>query len=158
MRKTFTYLALVILLIIIGFLLHKSFFEFSIALTTEYNIKMITTKMSYQFISQISFALVIGILPLLYLCVEKLTKIKFLNQGLITCGIILLSGILFWQLRIYLVGAELKKMANYNSGNEMDISYNIQNVKYNLFLLLGFGVGAVISIFIYRNRNKIHNE
>ncbi|MFI2741471.1 hypothetical protein ACG2LH_01915 [Zhouia sp. PK063] len=157
MRKTFIYLALVIIFILSGFLLHKSFFEFSLALTTEYNIKMITTKMSYLFISQIFFAAVIGILPLLYLCVERLTKIKFLNQGLITCVIIVLCGILFWQLRIYLVGNELKKMTNYNLGNEIDISYDIENAKYNLFLLLGFGVGAVVSIFIYRNRNKKYN-
>ena len=158
MRNTFTYLALVIIFTLSGLLLHKSFFEFSIALSTEYNIKMITTKMSSQFISQIFFAVVIGIVPLLYLCVERLTKIKFLTQGLITCGIILLSGILFWQLRIYLVGAELEKMANYNLGNEIDISYNIENAKYNLFLLLGFVVGAVLSILIYRGRNKTQNQ
>jgi len=158
MRKTFTYLAFVILFTLSGFLLHKSFFEFTIALTTEYNIKMITTKMNYQFISQISFALIIGILPLLYLCVQRLTKIKFLNQGLISCGIILLSGILFWQLKIYLVRDELKKMVNYNLGSEIDISYNIENAKYNLFLLMGFVVGTVVNILIYRSRNRIQHS
>ncbi|WP_349663435.1 hypothetical protein IZU89_12555 [Cellulophaga lytica] len=112
--------------------------------------------MNHQFISQISFALIIGILPLLYLCVQRLTKIKFSNQGLITCGIILLSGILFWQLKIYLVRDELKKMTNYNLGSEIDISYNIENAKYNLFLLLGFVVGAVVSIIIYKNWNKTY--
>lgn len=157
MRKTFTYLALVIIFFISGLLLHKSFFEYSLALMTEYKINLTTTKMGHLFISQILFAAVIGVLPLLYLGVERLTKIKFIIRGLITCGIILLSGILFWQLRIYVVGKELRKIANHNFQSEIDISYNIENAKYNLFLFLGFSVGAVISIIIYRIRNNEYN-
>ena len=157
MRETFQYLAIVIGFTISGFFLHEYFFEFSIALTTKYNIKMITTKMSYQFISQISFAVVIGILPLLYLGVQRMTKLKFLNHGMATCGIILISGIVFWQFRIYLVGEELKKLARSDFGNEIEITYNIENARYNLFLLSGFVVGAVISIFILRDRYKSPN-
>ena len=100
MTKTLKYLGLILLLSIIGFLIRDYFFRLSFSQIANEDTQIVSQNLSRQFYSHILFALSIGIIPLLYLIIKKMTKLNFMKQGLISCGIIIVSGILFWQFRI----------------------------------------------------------
>lgn len=70
--------------------------------------------MGKQFYSHITFALIIGIIPILYLIIKKATKFSFIKQGLIALGIIIGCGILLWQFRIYQLNNQTLKLSKFN--------------------------------------------
>jgi len=154
MQKTLKYLGLIVLFTISGFLFYNYYIKLSAALTAEYNLKMVMRNLNEQFVSQVTFALVIGILPILYLCVEKLTKIKFVFQGLVASAVIVTSGITLWLLKIYMLDNELSKIASYNLENQIEISFFKQTAQLNLFLLSGFILGSVVSFLIFKRSIK----
>lgn len=89
MRNTLKYLGLILLFTIIGFLIRDYFFDLSLSQIANKNIEVVSRNLSGQFYSHITFALSIGIIPILYLITKKVTKLSFVKQGLIACGIII---------------------------------------------------------------------
>jgi hypothetical protein len=158
MRTIIKYLGLTIILTIIGFVIRNYFFELSLSQIANNNVEIVSRNMSGQFESHIIFALTIGILPLFYLIIEKITKLVFIKNGLIACGILILSGILLWQYRIYQLNSEVQKISEYNIGNDFKTSLDYDNLNFSRFLFFGFLIGTIISILIFRNRNKNHAE
>ena len=153
MRTILKYLGLVLTLTIIGFLIRNYFFELSLSQIANNNVEVVSRNMSGQFQSHIIFALTIGILPLLYLIIEKITKLELFKKGLIACGILLTSGVVLWQFRIYQLNTEVQKLSEYNIANDIKISLDYENLNFGRFLFLGFLIGTIISILLLRNKN-----
>jgi hypothetical protein len=158
MRTILKYLGLTIILTIIGFVIRNYFFELSISQIASNNVEIVSRNMSGQFQFHIIFALTIGILPILYLIIKKTTKLVFINKGLIACGILIISGIVLWQFRIYQLNTEVQKLSQYNIGNDFKTPLDYENLNFSRFLFFGFLIGTIINILIFRNRIKNHAE
>ena len=158
MTNTLKYLVLILILSIIGFLIRDYFFDFSFSQITNENTRIVSRNISGQFYSHILFAMSIGIIPLLYLTIKKLTKLNFMNQGLVSCGIIIVCGILLWQFRIFQLNSRLQKLSEFDIGNGIQTELNFDNLNFGRYLFIGFLIGTILSILIFKNKNRIVTE
>lgn len=154
MRNTLKYLGLIIVFTIIGFLIRDFFFDLSLSQIANKNVQVVSRNISGQFYSHITFALSIGIIPILYLIIKKVTKLSFIKQGLIACGIIIGCGILLWQFRIYQLNNQALKLSGFNIGDEIKMQMDYDHLYFGRFLFFGFIIGTVLSILIFKNRFK----
>ncbi|WP_432670570.1 hypothetical protein [Flavobacterium sp. SM2513] len=158
MTNTLKYLGLILILSIIGFLIRDYFFDFSFSQITNENTRIVSRNISGQFYSHILFAISIGIIPLLYLTIKKLTKLNFMNQGLVSFGIIIVCGILLWQFRIFQLNSRLQKLSEFDIGNGIQTELNFDNLNFGRYLFIGFLIGTILSILIFKNKNRIVTE
>jgi len=158
MKNTLKYLGLILILFVTGFLIRDYFFDLSISQITNENTQVVSRNISGQFFSHFTFALSIGILPLLYLIIKKVTKLNFINQGLITCGIIIGCGVLLWQLRIFQLNNQAQNLSDLNIGNGIKMQMDYENLNFEIYMFIGFIVGTVLSILIFKNRTKSVSE
>ncbi|WP_349664802.1 hypothetical protein IZU89_07690 [Cellulophaga lytica] len=154
MTNTLKYLGLILILSIIGFLIRDYFFDFSLSQITNENTRIVSRNISGQFYSHILFAISIGIIPLLYLTIKKLTKLNFMNQGLVSYGIMIFCGILLWQFRIFQLNSRLQKLSEFDIGNGIQTELNFDNLNFGRYLFIGFLIGTILSILIFKNKNK----
>ncbi|WP_152536876.1 MULTISPECIES: hypothetical protein [Flavobacteriaceae] len=154
MTNTLKYLGLILILSIIGFLIRDYFFDFSLSQITNENTRIVSRNISGQFYSHILFAISIGIIPLLYLTIKKLTKLNFMNQGLVSYGIMVVCGILLWQFRIFQLNSRLQKLSEFDIGNGIQTELNFDNLNFGRYLFIGFLIGTILSILIFKNKNK----
>ena len=154
MKNSLKYIALILISTVVGFLIWNTFFELSLTQLSKENINIVSRKMGDQFFLRSLFALSFGIIPLLYLILRKIKKLKFMTQGIISLVIIFLSGILFWQFRIFQLNNRFEKLntIKIDDGNQMEI--NISELNFEIFLLVGFIIGIAINILIFRNKLK----
>jgi hypothetical protein len=152
------YLGLFLILSIIGFLIRDYFFDFSLSQITNENTQFISRNIREQFYSHILFAISIGIIPLLYLIIKKMTKLNFMNQGSVSCGVIVVCGILLWQFRIVQLNSRLQKLSEFDIGNGIQRELNFDSLNFGRYLFIGFLIGTVLSILIFKNRNKTGTE
>ena len=154
MKNSLKYIALILISTVVGFLIWNTFFELSLTQLSKENINIVSRKMGDQFFLRSLFAISFGIIPLLYLILRKITKLKFMTQGIISLVIIFLSGILFWQFRIFQLNNRFEKLntIKIDDGNQMEI--NISELNFEIFLLVGFIIGIAINILIFRNKLK----
>jgi len=154
MINTLKYLGLIIVFTIIGFLIRDFFFDLSLSQIANKNVQVVSRNISGQFYSHITFALSIGIIPILYLIIKKVTKFSFIKQGLIACGIIIGCGILLWQFRIYQLNNQALELSGFNIGDEIKMQMDYDHLYFGRFLFFGFIIGTVLSILIFKNRFK----
>lgn len=102
--KNLKYFILSVVLIIIGFILYKPFFEFSVNMINNEKIEFFSTTINSQFRSQLIFAIIIGLIPILYMIIQRLTKIHFFFDGVYVLLFILIFGCLSSILRgVYII-------------------------------------------------------
>ncbi len=150
MVNTLKYIGLTITLLFIGSLIQEYFFEWSFSQLKNEPVRIINRTISGSFHTRIFFVLSIGVIPLLYLIVKKITKLSFINQGLIACGIILISGFLFWQLRIFQLNRRLEKLPK----QDIETQISMDSLNFEQYLFIGLVVGTILSILIFKNKNK----
>jgi len=158
MTNTLKYLGLILIFSVIGFLIRDYFFDLSFSQIANENTQIVSRNISGQFHSRILFALSIGIIPLFYLIIKKMTKMNFMKQGLISCAIILVSGILLWQFRIFQVNSKFQKLSEFDIGNGTKSEMNFADLDLGRYLFIGFLIGTILSILIFKNSNKIVTE
>ncbi len=159
MTNTLKYLGLIIIFSIIGFIIRDLFFDFSHSQITNETIIIGNRTASGQFYSHILFALSIGIIPLFYLIIKKITKINFLNKGLISFGIIVICGVSLWLFRTFQLKNRFQNISDFYNGSEIKTELNfstmsLNSLNFGLYLFLGFIIGTILSILIFKNKNK----
>ena len=159
MKKALIYLGLVLSLTVVGFLTWNFFLHMSFSQINKQNLDMfVNIGMVRSFKSNLIFAIVIGILPMIYVAINKLTRLKLLHQKLITIGIILSSGIIFWQLRIFQISKKMQQLSNLNLGEGIEHGGNFYYFNFEIYLFIGFLTGRLISILIFKRKNKAYNK
>lgn len=132
---------------IIGYQIRNCFLEltFSQLDSIEFNMH---NRFSGKFKNDLLFYLIVGGIPLLYSIAEKYAGMRFLYKGFVSYLIIIVSGILAWQFRVYQIRIHYETIAITNFGD----------LKLGLYVFLGFLVGTILSIVIYRKiERKIEN-
>lgn len=154
MTNTTKYIGLVIVFISIGYFVFRQFYNVSFSQLVVGDITLQNHNTSGQFTTLMVFALSIGAIPLLYLIAKKFTKMQFLYKGLLSYIFIIGCGVLFWQFRIYMLNREFQSLSKLNLPSEIDQVIPIDHLKFEVFLLLGFLAGTMVSIVLLRPKNK----
>jgi hypothetical protein len=148
------YIIAILAFIIVGFFIQKSFMEFSYAMVKTDNVIFENRLVSKQFYSNLLFSLAIGSVPILYLIIRKITKIHFFYKGVIAVGLLIGTGIISWLLRVFYINRELKFLSSVDFLAETKLTYPINEFYFEYFLFLGFVVGTLVSILIFRIKKK----
>ncbi|EWH09438.1 hypothetical protein KLA_17259 [Cellulophaga geojensis KL-A] len=77
-----------------------------------------------------------------------------MNQGLVSYGIMVVCGILLWQFRIFQLNSRLQKLSEFDIGNGIQTELNFDNLNFGRYLFIGFLIGTILSILIFKNKNK----
>lgn len=154
MKRILIYFGLTLSLLIAGFLIWRFFLDLSFSQIDKQDIQIISTKMTGQFKLHLIFTLIIGAIPIIYAIVDRLSKLKSLNQGLIAIGIIISFGLVFWQLRIFQVNKQIQQLSHFNLGEKIQNTMNFESLNFGIYLLAGFLFGGLISILIFKRKNK----
>lgn len=83
-----------------------------------------------------------------------MAKLTSITQKLVSIAIIVGFGILFWQLRILYLNKVMQRLLGTEIPETLDISINLQTLHLEVFILIGFLVGAVVSTLIFRLKNQ----
>jgi hypothetical protein len=156
--KLFKYISFSIALIVLGFLVHSYFVDLTLSQLELKNINVMSTSIGGQFAPQVMFALTLGLIPILYAIIEKVTKVKFLNKGLIATVIIIGFGIVMWQYKIVQLNYQLQELSDFSLGFGIQNGVDIRALGTELYLATGFILGAVISGFIFKRKKSLLKE
>ena len=158
MKNSFKYAVLIIISTILGYLTWNAFFELSLTQLSNENINIVSRKISTILYLQSIFALSIGVIPLLYLILKKITNLKFITQGIISLTIIILSGISVWQLKILHLNIKIERLSELNFDKDIQNVMYADGLNFGIYLLTGFIIGTLLSILIFKKRNKISEK
>ena len=163
MTNTLKYLGIILILSTFGFIISEYFFNYSFSQITNESVKIFSSGLSGQFYSHILFALSIGITPLLYFFIKKITKIDLINKGLISYGIIIGCGILFWQYRIFQLKHRFQTISEFYKGNEIQTelrfdSLRLDSLNFENYLFVGFLAGTILSTILFKSLKKTVTE
>lgn len=151
------YLILIVVVIIIGFFLYQSFFEFSLAMISDDKIEFFSNDITSRFSSQLIFSLVIGFIPILYLIIQKISKISFWFDGAYVLLIMIVFGSLTTILRGVFICQEIMILSSIKLPNNGKLSYSIDRLYFEYFLFFGFMIGALICMMLLRLK-KINDK
>lgn len=154
MTNTAKYIGLVVLFISIGYYIHKQFYTISFSQFVTGDVTLQNHNTSGRFTILIVFIVSIGAIPLLYLIAKKFTKMQFLYKGLLSYILIIACGVLFWQFRIYMLNREFQSFSKLNFPTGVNKTILIDHLNLEIFLLLGFLAGTIMSIILLRPRSK----
>lgn len=158
MRTVLQYFGLVLIMCATGFWLGSYFLELSLWQIRGSHVYFLSRHVSTHFFSILIFALSLGSIPLLYLIIKRLTQLRFIMQGIVACGMIIGSGIVFWQFRVYQLKVTVQQLSADNIGNGNEISMDYAALDFDSYLFLGFLIGALISVIIFWNLGKKESD
>jgi len=140
--------------ILIGLFIYRPFFDLSLLMVTNKNIQLYSNRMPGQFSSNFIFAILFGFIPITYFIIQKAAKIRFFYHGIIALSLLIGTGIVFWLIRVFYIKRKLELISSFKFQDEINTSYLINGFNYKNYLFLGFIVGALISVLIFRFKKK----
>jgi len=153
MKKALIYIGLTIVLIVVGFMTGQKFMDISISELNLNNIILLLTTLRGQFKQTLIFTIAIGLIPLLQFISSKIAKVNSIQQRISILMTIIMSGIVFWQFRIFQLNRLFEKYREFNTDKGIENSYFAENLNFGLFLTIGFLIGAVIITLKTKNVN-----
>ncbi|WP_378172009.1 hypothetical protein [Aquimarina sp. SS2-1] len=152
MKSFFLYLGFILVLIIVGFLVYPYFLDLSFVFLDKRDVEIFSSSISGRFSEHLYFATSLGAIPLLYVSTKYFTDLENLKQKILTYLLIIGGGILSWQLTIVLLNYRLKRLSEFNIQAGIDNTVSIESLDFDAFLPIGYAVGTIVSILIFRNR------
>ncbi len=131
---------------VIGFSIWKWFFELSIQQLAIQKLEFVA--FSGQFLAHTTFTLAIGLIPFIYDTTIRLGHIGELWKRLVTLSTILITAIIFWQLRIQFLQTELQQVF-------VDSSLALGALNFQVYLLIGLISGACLTWITLRSAQNI---
>lgn len=149
-RFLLTVIAASVLLLIAGFFGAGSFLNTSIRLLD--GIQVTNTDIGSSMQHALYFCLALGIIPWLFVPVHKIGKARGNRQYWFAAVSILLSGALFWYLRIL-------SLQDYHAdlsadGTGLLYVFDLEMLRFELHLLIGLLIGAAIATLILNRLNR----
>jgi hypothetical protein len=154
MKKALIYIGLTIVLTIVGFLTGQKFIDISISGLNLINISLSWTTLSGQFKQNLIFTIAIGLLPSLQLVSSKIAKVNSIQNKIITLLTIIFTGVILWQFRIFQLNRLFDKYREFSTVKGIENYYFGENLKFGLYLLVGFLIGTIIITLSFKQFNK----
>lgn len=142
--KNLSSTGIIISAVVLGFLLKNHFVSLSFSQLNGNDLNIVSFSEFRLFHLHFYFVLTIGLVPILYFTLKKLTKFEFWYKGFSSIAIIILCGLINWKLRILYLNLQL------NDIYHETISANVCN--FEQYLCIGFIEGSIISYFLFSKR------
>ena len=147
MNKTLVHILFSILLIVLGVLVHRTYYSFSLSMLDLNTVSLTSTKIGAQFTDLYMFCIALGFLPIGKLLVEKLLKTNSSKQSVSLYSTMLVSGIVFWRFRLYQIDHLIESVVAPKI-NGLNSIIPIESLKISQYLLYGVLVGFVVVLAI----------
>lgn len=160
MKQNGILIALSLVLGIIGFFVRDLFLSFSMTYISGEKISFENSwKLPYQTFPYLLFILSFAIIPILYLLVKKICRLNTLSRKSISIILIITSGLILLASRIMYLkfkAAQINEMLQRAEfANEAEIPrIKFEEVHLEVFLLIGLGIGTLITLLIFGRRKK----
>jgi hypothetical protein len=152
--KLLVYSLLVFVLFVLGYNYYEQFFLYSKSLLELENLSLDKRSITDKNNGAIVLGIVLATLPLFYLVIRKTTNLNsILGQGT-SIFLIVVFGVLFWRLRIFGLNEEFRKLSDYVESFQTVPNVEIEYLKFDIYVLMGFIVGALITILLFRDKSK----
>ncbi|MBO3116313.1 hypothetical protein J4050_06120 [Winogradskyella sp. DF17] len=152
--KLLVYSLLVFVLFVLGYNYYEQFFLYSKSLLELENLSLDKRSITDKNNGAIVLGIVLATLPLFYLVIRKTTNLNsILGQGT-SIFLIVVFGVLFWRLRIFGLNEEFRKLTDYVDSFQTVPNVEIEYLKFDIYVLMGFIVGALIAILLFRDKSK----
>lgn len=162
MKQNGILIGLSFLLCIVGFFVRDFFLSFSMTYIMGEKISFEKSwQLPYQTFPFLLFIISFGLIPFLYLLVKKICELNTLYRKLssiiliITSGlIVLVSRIMYLKFKASQINDMLQR-AEFADGTEIP-RIRFEEVHLEIFLIIGLGIGTLVTILIFRKRKKIN--
>ena len=156
MKITLKYFILFLCFAIGGYLIYDVFFSQSLSQLKSNNLAFSTSSLTGQFNGFFMFCIAIGAIPLLYLFAHLIAKLQSRKQSTLVYSIIIVTGLIFWQLRINYLNGVIEPFNKNIATQGIQNSIDIGNLKFSKYVLFGLISGAIIGSGIFKliNRSK----
>lgn len=145
-KRMFQTLTAVLLLGIIAYFLHPYFQQWSLFQMKDVKVQSVLLGTAFKL--KIMFSVAFAFIPLLFFAVIKLMKITEQRQKIFTVAAIFITGIIFWQVKINSLNLRYEELMQVKY---MKYYFALEDLNLELYLLLGFIIGAVLgAIGLYR--------
>jgi hypothetical protein len=121
-----------------------------------------TTDFSSEFYNSIIFSLALGLIPISLLLLWKLSKVNAINKKMLSVFIIIICMTLAVLIRQQTIKSHLQELTKSSTvtSNNFSVSYPIDKVNFEYYLLIGLFIGWLMSYLIFRQeknyRDKYH--
>lgn len=138
---------------VLGYSLNEFFFRYSKSLLVLGIVPLENRTSQESDIGAIVLGVAFGLLPLFHLLMVKASKLNTTIKHILSMALVLAFGLIFWRLRIFGLNTELEQLNEYITSNRLPLTpVAVSNLKFDIYLLMGFLVGALIAILIFRDR------
>lgn len=98
----------------------------------------------------------IGIIPILVFALTKIVKTDSVKYIAVITGIIILSGLTLWLIRVQMLISDFEKLTRINNliSEEIVSEYSVENLLFGKFLALGILIGFIPSYAYLKIVNK----
>lgn len=154
MRYYVLFLLVLISFAVLGVILADPFFNYSFSLLKK---ESVTFEVSVQSGLKRRTTLMVAAMmaiPSLVLLVKKAVSLRTWTHSIISMLLIVLLGLVFWSIRIFGLNNELETLTEYSDITGVIPTLVLDYFEFEVYLLLGFIVGALIAILIFRDRSK----
>lgn len=152
--KLLVYSLLVFVLFVLGYNYYEQFFLYSKSLLELENLSLDKRSITDKNNGAIVLGIVLATLPLFYLVIRKTINLNsILGQGT-SIFLIVVFGVLFWRLRIFGLNEEFRKLSDYVESFQTVPNVENEYLKFDIYVLMGFIVGALITILLFRDKSK----
>jgi len=148
----------VILLSIILFII--SYFGFSkisdLLLPKVENVDFYTTNLRDSFLQNLYYSLIIGITPIFIYGTWVISKIKNVTNRYLSIILVFMTMLTFILLRMEVLKLKFKNLPILESetGEIITHTFNIKNLNYEYFLLIGLISGCILCYLIFKSKVK----
>jgi len=153
MKTILSVTGLSILLVITGFFTWELFFQFS--MDQLEGVKIQVTEINSEIRLKWMFSVALGIVPWLCFGVLKTLALKDNKQVFFAAASIVISGIIFWQYKLYSLKTRYEEISSVPSPFPVEYRFALENLNLEVYLFFGFLLGAIIgAIALYRSSKR----
>lgn len=128
---------------VIGYFVHPYFVQFSVSEMKD--VTVVTINLDAAGSLRILMAIFFTFIPLFYFSAKKMLNIVVKREQIFIALSILISGIIFWQYKIYSIQERLKELKAAPGGKDINYIFAQEDLNLEFYLFIGFFVGVFIS-------------
>lgn len=153
-RKNLIISAVIVMTALIAFIIYPLYNKLNLY---ELNIEVRSSEEMEQKL-RLLFTFTLFFIPLIYFALEKFLKLTTKKEKLFVAGSISISGIIFWQIRIYSLNQQFKELQQPYEHVVIHYQFLKENLFLEIFLMTGIIIGAAISLLAIKRFRKIYSK
>jgi hypothetical protein len=145
------YIGFTIISLIIGILVWSEFITISIERISSTSMIINSSMRPISGGSSI-WIISMGLIPLLFFISQKISKNTSLKGSVTAIAIIVISGVIIWQLRIQYLVFHLGRISNLVNRDGTTTEYEFDQLKFEQYFGIGLIIGTIMSGLVLRKK------